>query len=448
MNDQEVIIKVIIDFGGKSMTAKWEKQEGNEGVLTFEVGADEFENALDQAFKKVVKDVQVPGFRKGKVPRKIFDKRFGVESLYQDAVDIVLPDAYSKAVEETGINPVDKPDVDIEQIEQGKDLIFTANVTVKPEVALGEYKGLEVEEQDATVTDEDVDQEIEHQREHHAELIVKEEGNVEEGDTVVMDFEGFIDGEAFDGGKAENQSIEIGAGQFIPGFEEQLIGKASGEETEIQLTFPEDYHAEELAGKEATFEVKIHEIKKKEYPEMDDEFAKDVDEEVESLEELKTKKKGELESQKKQDAENATRESLITQASDNAEVDVPSAMVDTELDRMVKEFEQRLQMQGMTMEMYQQFSGQDESALREQMKDDAAQRVKTNLVLESIFANEELEVKDEDAEAELEKMASMYGTDVDQLKQMLGGNMDAIKEDLKFQKAIDFLVDNSTIKTA
>src|SRR5699024_8946328 len=245
MNDHEAIIKTIIDFGGKSMTAKWEKQEGNEGVLTFEVSADEFENALDQAFKKVVKQVQVPGFRKGKVPRKIFDKRFGVESLYQDAVDIVLPDAYTKAVEETGIEPIDQPNVDIEQIEQGKDLIFTANVTVKPEVALGEYKGLEVEEQDTTVTDEDVEQEIEHQREHHAELIVKEEGNVENGDTVVMDFEGFIDGEAFDGGKAENQSIEIGAGQFIPGFEEELIGKASGEETEIKVTFPEDYHAEE-----------------------------------------------------------------------------------------------------------------------------------------------------------------------------------------------------------
>lgn len=430
------------------MTAKWEKKEGNEGVLTFEVGAEEFDKALDQAFKKVVKDVEVPGFRKGKVPRKIFDKRFGVESLYQDAVDIVLPDAYTKAVEETGIEPVDQPDVDIDQIEQGKDLIFTANVTVKPEVTLGEYKDLEVEEQDTTVTDNDVEQEIEHQREDHAELIVKEEGSVENGDTVVVDFEGFIDGEAFDGGKAENQSIEIGAGQFIPGFEEQLIGKPSGEETEIKVTFPEDYHAEELAGKEATFEVKIHEIKEKEYPELDDEFAKDVDEEVESLDELKTKKKEELESQKKQDAENATRESLITQASDNAEVDVPSAMVDTELDRMVKEFEQRLQMQGMTMEMYQQFSGQDESALREQMRDDAAKRVKTNLVLETIFEGEGLEVTDEDAESELERMASMYGTEVDQLKQMLGGNMDAIKEDLKFQKAVDFLVNHSSVASA
>ncbi|MEN1968306.1 trigger factor [Lentibacillus sp. N15] len=428
------------------MTAKWEKQEGNEGVLTFDVSADDFDKALDQAFKKVVKKVQIPGFRKGKVPRKIFEKRFGVESLYQDAVDIVLPDAYMKAVEETGIEPVDQPAVDIEEIEQGKELVFTAKVTVLPEVTLGEYKGLEVEEQDTTVTDEDVDHEIEHQREHHAELIVKEEGSVEQGDTVVMDFEGFIDGEAFDGGKAENHSLEIGSGQFIPGFEDELIGKTAGEDTEVSVTFPEDYHAEELAGKEATFNVKIHEIKTKELPELDDEFAKDVDEEVETLDELKTKKKEELEAQKKQNAENQTRESLITQASDNAQVDVPSVMVDTELDRMVKEFEQRLQMQGMTMEMYQQFSGQDEAALRDQMKEDAGKRVKTNLVLDAIFEQEGLEITDADADAELENMASTYGTEVDQLKQMLGGNTDAIKEDLKFKKAIDFLVDNSTTK--
>ncbi|WP_099158682.1 trigger factor [Virgibacillus ndiopensis] len=424
------------------MSAKWEKQEGNEGVLTIEVSSEEFDRALDQAFKKVVKKVQVPGFRKGKIPRKIFENRFGVESLYQDAVDIVLPEAYTKAVEETGIEPVEQPEVDIEEIEQGKPLVFTAKVTVKPEVTLGEYKGLEVEEQDTTVTDEDVDHEIEHQREHHAELIVKEEGKVEKGDTVVMDFEGFIDGEAFDGGKGENHSLEIGSGQFIPGFEEELIGKEAGVETEIEVTFPEDYHAEELAGKKATFKVTIHEIKMKELPELDDEFAKDVDEEVETLDELKAKKREELEAQKKQDAENQKRETLIEKASDNAEVTIPEAMVTTELDRMVKEFEQRLQAQGMTMEMYFQFSGQDENALREQMKEDAEKRVKTNLTLEAIFDNEGLEVTEEDADAELENMAKMYGTEVDQLKQMLGGNTEAIKEDIKFKKAIDFLVEH------
>jgi len=425
------------------MSAKWEKQEGNEGVLTIDVPAEDFDQALDKAFKKVVKTVQIPGFRKGKVPRKIFEKRFGVESLYQDAVDIVLPEAYMKAVEETGISPVDQPEVDIEEIEKGKNLVFTAKVIVKPEVTLGEYKGLEVEEQSVEVTDEDVEQELEAQRQQHAELVVKEEGNVEEGDTVVMDFEGFMDGEAFEGGKGENHSLEIGSGQFIPGFEEQLVGKETGEESEIEINFPEDYHAEELAGKKATFKVKIHEIKEKELPELDDEFAKDVDEEVETLDELKKKKKEQLEEQKKQDAENQKRETLIEQASNNAEVDIPEAMVNTELEQMIKEFEQRLEMQGMTMEMYYQFSGQDENALKEQMREDAQKRVKTNLTLEAIVNEETIEVSQEDVDAELEKMASMYGTEVEQLKQMLGGNTDALKEDLKFKKAIDFLIEHS-----
>ncbi|MBC5637559.1 trigger factor [Ornithinibacillus sp. BX22] len=425
------------------MSVKWEKKEGNEGVLTFEVSAEEFETALDKAFKKVVKTVQVPGFRKGKMPRPIFEKRFGVEALYQDAVDIVLPEAYTKAVEESGIEPIDQPSIDIEQIERGQTLVFTADVTVKPEVKLGEYKGLEVEELDSTITDEDVDNELQQLRERHAELVVKEEGTVEEGDTVVMDFEGFLDGEAFDGGKGENHSLEIGSGQFIPGFEEQLVGKEAGVETEIQVTFPEDYHAEDLAGKEATFKVTIHEIKSKELPELDDEFAKDVDDEVETLEELKAKKREELETEKKQSAENAKREELINKASENAEVEVPEVMVETELDRMMREFEQRLQMQGMTLDLYYQFSGQDENALKEQMREDAGKRVKTNLTLEAIVKAENLDVTDEDIKAELENMASMYGVDTEQLTQMLGGNTEPIKEDLLFRKAIDFLVDNS-----
>src|SRR5699024_10298221 len=329
------------------MSAKWEKQEGNEGVLTITVSAEEFDRALDQAFKKVVKDVEMPGFRKGRIPRNIFEKRFGVEALYQDAVDIVLPDAYVKAVEETGIEPVAQPDVDIEHIAKGEDLVFKAKVTVKPEVSLGEYKGLEVEEQDTTVTDDDVDEELERLQEQHAELIIKENGTVADVDTVVIDFEGFVDGEAFEGGKAENHSLEIGSGQFIPGFEEQLIGKQSGDETEINVTFPDDYHAEELAGKKALFKVKIHEVKAKELPELDDEFAKDVDDEVETLDELKTKLKEELQKQSEQAAENEKRETLIEKASNNAEVDIPDVMIESELDRMVQEFEQRLQMQGL-----------------------------------------------------------------------------------------------------
>lgn len=428
------------------MTATWEKKEGNLGTLTVEVSADKFNEALDQAFKKVVKDVQLPGFRKGRVPRGLFEQRFGVESLYQDAVDIVLPEAYTAAVEETGISPVDQPSIDITQIERGQPLIFTAEVTVKPEVKLGDYKGLEVEEEDTTVTDEDVNAEIEKERQRLAELVVKEEGTVEEGDTVVIDFEGFIGDEAFEGGAGKNHSLEIGSGSFIPGFEDQLIGKENNAETEVNVTFPENYHAEDLAGKEAVFKVTIHEIKAKELPELDDEFAKDVDEEVETLAELTEKIKERLENQKKTTAENKKRESLINQASENAEIDIPEVMIENEVDRMLREFEQRIQQQGMTLEMYTQFSGQDEDQLKEQMREDAGKRVKTNLVLEAIYDQEGLEVTDEDVEKEFESMANMYQMEVEQIKQMLGGNVDMLKEDLKFTKAIDFLLENSKVK--
>lgn len=436
-------MKDTIDFGGNYMSVKWEKQERNEGVLTFEVSAEEFDKALDQAFNKVKKDVQIPGFRKGKIPRGLFEKRFGVEALYQDAVDIVLPSAYMQAVAEAEIEPVDQPDIDIESIDKGEPLVFTAKVTVKPEVKLGEYKGLEVEDEEVEVTDEDVMHDLEHQREHHAELVVKEDGEVENGDTVVIDFEGFVDGEAFDGGKAENHSLEIGSGQFIPGFEEQLIGKKPGEEVEVAVTFPEDYHAEELAGKEATFKVMIHEVKYKELPELDDEFAKDLDDEVDTLEELKAKKKEQLIEKRTEEADNKKRETLIEKASENSEIAIPDAMVESELDQMVQEFEQRLQMQGMTLEMYSQFSGQDKDALKEQMREDAKKRVKTNLTLDAIAETEELEATDEDVEAELDKMAEMYGAEKEQIRQMLGGNAEALKSDLKKRKAIDFLVEQS-----
>lgn len=424
------------------MSAKWEKLEGNEGVLTVEVDVDTFNNALDEAFKKVVKKVNVPGFRKGKMPRPMFEKRFGVESLYQDALDILLPESYAKAVEEAGIEPVDRPEIDIETIEQGQPVVFTAKVTVKPEVKLGEYKGLEVERLEATVTDEEVEAELKSLQERQAELVVKEEGTVENGDTVVMDFEGFVNDEAFEGGKAENYSLEIGSGSFIPGFEEQLVGLESGAEKDVEVTFPEEYHAEDLAGKPAVFKVKIHEIKGKELPELDDEFAKDVDEEVETLDALKAKTKERLETAKKQDAENHLKDTLIEKATENAEVDVPEAMVNTELDRMLQEFEQRLQMQGMNLELYFQFSGQDEEALRGQMKEDAAKRVKMNLTLEAIVKAENIEVTEEEVNSELENMATMYNMTVDQIKQALG-NAEGLKEDLKIRKAIDFLVENS-----
>ncbi|WP_338442950.1 trigger factor [Bacillus spizizenii] len=423
------------------MSVKWEKQEGNEGVLTVEVDAETFKTALDDAFKKVVKQVSIPGFRKGKIPRGLFEQRFGVEALYQDALDILLPVEYPKAVEEAGIEPVDRPEIDVEKIEKGESLIFTAKVTVKPEVKLGDYKGLGIEKDDATVTDEDVQNELKALQERQAELVVKEEGAVEEGNTVVLDFEGFVDGEAFEGGKAENYSLEVGSGSFIPGFEEQLVGLEAGAEKDVEVTFPEEYHAEELAGKPAVFKVKIHEIKAKELPELDDEFAKDIDEEVETLAELTEKTKKRLEEAKENEADAKLREELVLKASENAEIDVPQAMVDTELDRMLKEFEQRLQMQGMNLELYTQFSGQDEAALKEQMKEDAEKRVKSNLTLEAIAKAENLEVTDEEVDAELSKMAEAYNMPVENIKQAIGST-DAMKEDLKVRKAIDFLVEN------
>ncbi|MBV6685442.1 trigger factor [Bacillus sp. JRC01] len=424
------------------MSAKWEKQEGNQGVLTIEVEAAKVNEGLDTAFKKVVKQVNVPGFRKGKMPRGMFEKRFGVESLYQDALDIILPEAYANAIEETGIEPIDRPEIDVEQMEKGKDLVFTAKVQVKPEVKLGDYKGLEVEKVDDEVTAEDVEAELTSLQEKQAELVVKEEGKAEEGDTVTMDFEGFVDGEAFEGGQADNYSLELGSGQFIPGFEEQLVGVAAGEEKDVEVSFPEEYHAAELAGKAATFKVKIHEIKAKELPALDDEFAKDADEEVETLAELKEKIENRLKESKKTEAETAVREALVEKASENAEVEIPDVMVDAEVDRMMQEFGQRLQMQGMTLELYFQFSGQSEEDLRGQMKEDAGKRVRTNLTLEAIAAAENLEVTDEEAEEEVNKMAEQYNMSADNIKQALGG-LDTLKADLKVRKALEFLVDNS-----
>jgi trigger factor len=376
------------------------------------------------------------------MPRPLFEKRFGVESLYQDALDILLPEAYSNAIVEAGIEPVDRPEIDVETIEKGQPLVFTAKVTVKPEVKLGEYKNLEVEKVDTTVTDEDVEAELKTLQERHAELVVKEEGTVAEGDTAVIDFEGFVDGEAFEGGKGENYSLEIGSNTFIPGFEEQLVGLEVGAEKEVEVTFPEEYHAEELAGKAAKFKVKLHEIKSKELPALDDEFAKDVDEEVETLEALKAKTKEKLQSDKENQAESALRDTLVEKAAENAEVEIPEAMFNTEMDRMMQEFEQRLQMQGLNLELYFQFSGQDEKALRDQMRPDAEKRVKINLTLEAISKAENLEVSEEEVEKELENMAGMYNMPVEEIKKVLG-SLDSIKEDMKVRKAVEFLVENS-----
>ncbi|KGA98099.1 trigger factor [Alkalihalobacillus alcalophilus ATCC 27647 = CGMCC 1.3604] len=427
------------------MTAKWEKQEGNQGVLTFEVDAPKFKEALDVAFKKVVKKVNEPGFRKGKMPRPLFEKKYGVESLYQDALDVLLPEAYPKAIVEAGIEPVAQPQIDVETISKETGVVFKATVIVKPEVTLGDYKGLEVEEVDTTVTDEEVEAELKSLQERKADLVVVEDGAVEEGDTAVIDFEGFVDGEAFDGGQAENHSLEIGSGQFIPGFEEQLVGLKSGEEKEVEVTFPEEYHSEDLAGKAATFKVKLHDIKRKELPELDDEFAKDANENVETLDELKKELREKLEHDKKHQAEHAVRDTVVEKAADNATIDVPEEMVATEVDRMVQEFEQRLQTQGLNLELYAQFSGQDEAALREQFQVDAGKRVRVNLTLEAIANAEAIEVSDEDVNKEYEKMAEMYQRSVEEIKAILSaqGGDEAIKGDLRIQKAVELLVEES-----
>ena len=426
------------------MTATWEKREGNQGVLSVTVPAEKFDNALDKPFKKVVKQINVPGFRKGKVPRQIFEQRFGVEALYQDAADIVLPEAYGEAIEETGIKPVDQPEIEVQQIEKGQDFKFDATVTVEPEVKLGDYKGLEIEKQDADLTDEEVDEAINQQLNQLSEMVVKEDGAVEEGDTVNIDFDGYVDGEQFEGGQADSYDLEIGSGSFIPGFEEQLVGVKAGEEKDVNVTFPEEYHAEELSGKEATFKTKVNEIKYKEVPELDDEIANELDSDAETVDQYKENLRKRLAEQKQTEAENVQKEEAIQKASDNAKIDIPEAMVNTELDRMLQEFGQRMQQQGLSLETYFQISGQDESQLREQMKDDAEARVRTNLTLTAIADKEDIEVSEEDIDKELEKMSEQFNISVEDIKNTLG-NTDIVKNDVRIQKVIDLLVDEAKL---
>lgn len=426
-----------------SQTQTWEKKEGNVGTLTITVPAEEFDNALDQAFNKVKKDIQVPGFRKGKIPRQMFDKRFGVEALYQDALDIILPTAYGKAVEETGIKPVDQPQVDVKEIEQGKDLVLTAEVTVEPEVELGEYKGLEGKEIDAEVTEEDVNEQIEALLAQYTELVVKD-GEVAEGDVANIDFKGFVDGQAFEGGEAEGHDLEIGSGTFIPGFEEQLVGLKAGDEKDVKVTFPEEYQAEELQGKEATFEVKVNEVKEKETSEFNDDFVKEELEgfdDAETAEDVKAKITEDLKAYKEQEKDFELRESLVVQASENAKMEIPEAMVESEQQRMLQEYEQRLAQQGLNLELFEQISGQSKEDLLEQMKDDAFKRVRTGLTLQAISDAENIEASEEDIDNELQKLAEQFQMAKEDIKNVLG-DLTVIENDIRNQKAIEFLVDN------
>lgn len=429
------------------MSVKWEKTEANLGVLEVEIDSQQLDDALDKAFKKVVKQVNVPGFRKGKVPRKIFEQRFGIQSLYEDALDILLPEAYGNAVEETKIEPVSRPQIDIVQIEQGKPLIFKATVAVKPEVQLGEYKSLAIESKDLEVKPEDVNAELENLQKSHAEIVVVEDGEVQNGDTVIIDFKGFVDGESFEGGEAEKYQLEVGSGTFIPGFEDQLIGLNKGEDRDVNVIFPEEYHVASLAGQPAVFKIHLHEIKRKQLPELDDEFVKDISE-FNTLEELKADVERKLQEKAENDKKAYIEDQIIEKAVANAAFELPEVMVDNEIDLMVEDFKQRLQMQGIPYDAYLQFTGSSEEALRVDMKDNAEKRVRTRLVLEQIGKAENIEASEDDIHEELAKIADSAKMDFNQVKQILESrdhNLMSLREDIVTRKTIAFLVDNSKV---
>lgn len=426
------------------MKATWKKIEKNLGVLEVEVEAERVAAALDKAFQKVVKRTNVPGFRKGKVPRPIFEARFGVESLYQDAIDILLPEVYSEAVDQAEIFPVDRPEVDVEQFAKGQPFKFKAKVTVKPEVKLGDYKGVEVPAVNAEVTEDELNEELERLQQRHAELIVIDEEAAKNGDIAVIDFEGFVDGVPFEGGQAERHSLELGSNSFIPGFEDQVVGMATGDFKDITVTFPEAYHTEELAGKEAVFKVKVHEIKRKQLPELDDEFAKDVSE-FDTLDEFKEDLKKQLQTRKEQEAKGAREAALVDKVGESAEVEIPEAMINNEVENMLRDFDNRLRSQGMNLEMYLSFSGQTVDDMRAQMKDDAQKRVRNNLVLEQIAKAEEIKVTEEDVDKELAEMAEAYKRTPEEIRNILAANrsLDSLNDEILIRKTIDFLLENS-----
>ncbi|SIO15222.1 trigger factor [Carnobacterium alterfunditum] len=426
------------------MTVNWEKKGTNDGVLTFEISEEKIKEGLDTAFNKVKSTISVPGFRKGKVPRTIFNKQYGEEALYEDALNAVLPEAYDAAVVEAGLDPVSQPKIDVKSMEKGEPWVIEAEVTVKPEVELGEYKGLTVEKQDREVTDEDVEKNIEEKRAAQAELVLKEDAAVN-GDTVVIDYEGFKDGVVFEGGKGENHSLELGSNSFIPGFEEKLVGVKAGDELDVDLTFPEDYHAEDLKGAAVTFKVKVHEVKAKELPKLDDEFAKDVDEEVETLAELKEKIKTELTEAKTTAADEAIEEAAIRQAVDNAKIeDLPWAMVHDEVHRQMDVFLNDMKRQGVEPEMYYQITGTTEKDLHKQMESDADLRTRTNLVLEAIVEAEKFETSEEEVNAEINNLGEQYGMDEKAVRAALTPEM--LKHDISMKKAIDLITETAKEK--
>lgn len=424
----------------ESMTATFEKKGPVTGQIEFTIERATIEEGLDRAFKKIRGRLNVPGFRKGKVPRKLFNKMYGEEALYEDALNDLLPRAYQKALaelEDEDFELVGEPNIDIKSMEKDADWEIIAEVPLKPEVTLGDYKNIEVTKQDRTVTDEDVADELESRRQRAVELALKDDA-AEEGDTVVIDFEGYKDGEKFDGGSAENHSLELGSGQFIPGFEDQLIGAKSGDEKDVEVTFPEEYGAEELAGQDVVFKVVVHEVKEKRVPELDDEFAKDVDDEVETLDELKDKIRQQLEKSKDRAATEATDDEAIQKAVENAEVpEIPEAMIDEEVDRQFNLFINNLQQQGISKDQYMSMIGTSEQELRNQFRNEADFNVKTNLVLEAIAKAENIDVTTEDIDAEIKDLAEQYGMEEDRVRGIL--SEDLLKHDISLKKSIDLI---------
>ena len=427
------------------MSVSFENKETNRGVLTFTIGQDQIKPALDRAFNAVKKNIAVPGFRKGHIPRPVFNQRFGEESLYQDVLNALLPAAYEAAVKEAGLEVVAQPKIDVTSMEKGQEWVIIAEVVTKPEVKLGAYKDLEVSvDVSKEVTDAEVDERIERERNNLAELVLKD-GAAAEGDTVVIDFVGSVDGVEFDGGKGDNFSLGLGSGQFIPGFEDQLVGHSAGETVDVVVTFPEDYQAADLAGKEAKFVTTIHEVKEKEVPALDDELAKDIDEEVETLAELKEKYRKELAEAKEAAYNDAVEAAAIDLAVENAEiVDLPEEMIHEEVHRAVNEFLGNMQRQGISPDMYFQITGTTQEDLHKQYEADAAARTKTNLVVEAVAKAEGFEASAEEVEAEITSLATDYNMEADRVRQLLSEEM--LKHDIAVKKAVEVITSTAKVK--
>ena len=417
-------------------------EEKNMVQLTIEVAAEELEKALQAAYNRQKKSISIPGFRKGKVPRQMVEKMDGPEVFYQDAANILIPQEYPKAAQESGLDIVSEPSIDITQIKKGEPFVFTADVAVRPEVELGKYLGVTVTKIDTSVTDEEIDAELAREQGNNARIVAVEGRAIESGDTAVIDFNGFVDGEEFEGGKADNYSLEIGSNTFIPGFEDQLIGKNAGEDVDVNVTFPEEYQAEELAGKAAVFKVKIHEIKTKELPELNDEFAQDVSE-FDTLAEYKEDIKKNLTEKKEKDAKAQKQEEAIRKIVDKSKMDIPEAMIQSQIRNIVDNFSRQLAQQGLNMEQYMQFTGLTMDKLSEQVRPEAITRIENSLVLEQIAKDEKIEVSDDEVTEELKKTAEAYNMELDKFLPLVTDDQkDAVRGDLKVQKAVDLVMEN------